>query len=119
MKNSPSEANQKLLHFFSCLADETRLNIILAVSQKPKTVSEIHAAVGKSRKNKITLSAISHQLRLLSDAGALSYEKNGKEKRFDLSEEFCWCMLKDIFRQFNKKVNFKCKKCLNKRNGVK
>ena len=110
MKTDSSEINKKILQFFSSLADETRLKIILSIAESSKTVSEIHRYVGK---DKLTLSAISHQLKQLNDIGAVSYKKIGKEKLFELSDKFCWCVLKDAFKQFDKNIVIKCKKCVH------
>ena len=105
---SDIDANKKVTKFFSSLSDETRLNIILALSEKPRTVTDIHKYVGK---DKLTLSAISHQLKQLSDLNIINYKKEGKEKTFELSDKVCWCILRDTFDQFNKKLNINCRKC--------
>jgi len=104
------EIDHKVLNFFSSLADPTRLKILLSMAEKPKTVNEIYDAVGK---NRMTLSAISHQLRQLSDLNIVSFEKKGKEKSFSLSNKFCWCILRDAFKQFGNNIKIKCKKCSN------
>jgi DNA-binding transcriptional ArsR family regulator len=101
-------AREKVTRFFSSLADKTRLEIILSVAENPKTVNQIYEKVGKG---KMTLSAISHQLRTLSDLGIVTSEKNGKEKKFELSDKYCWCILKDTFSQFGNKIRIRCKKC--------
>ena len=106
------ESERKVLDFFASLADPTRLNILLSIATKPKTVNEIYDFVGR---NKMTLSAISHQLKSLYDLGIVNYKKNGKEKSFELSDKFCWCILRDAFKQFNNNIQIKCKKCENKR----
>jgi len=109
MKNKINNfAKEKVLDFFSSLADETRLMILLSLAGKPRNVNDIYEFVGK---DKLTLSAISHQLRQLTDLNIVKFEKKGKEKLFRLSEDFCWCILKDAFRQFGIKIQIKCKKC--------
>ena len=99
---------EKIINFFSSLADTTRLKIILSIADKPKTVSEIYNTVGKG---KITLSAISHQLKQLSNLNIVKFEKKSKEKLFRLSEDFCWCILRDAFNKFGGSIKIKCKKC--------
>ena len=37
--------------------------------------------------------------------------KEGQEKYFELSDKFCWCILRDAFKQFNSNIKIKCKKC--------
>jgi len=108
MNKTKIESEKKVMDFFSSLADETRLHILLSIAENPKTVNEIYDFVGR---NKMTLSAISHQLKQLSDIGIVSYTKKGKEKYFELSDKFCWCILKDAFSQFNTNLKIKCKKC--------
>ncbi|MBS3165489.1 winged helix-turn-helix transcriptional regulator [Candidatus Woesearchaeota archaeon] len=101
-------AEKNVLNFFASLSDETRIHIILSLAEKAKTVNEIHEFIGK---DKMTLSAISHQLRQLLDVGIVYYEKVGKERRYQLSDKFCWCILRDAFEQFNKHLKIRCKKC--------
>jgi len=100
----------KVLNFFSSLADPTRLKILLSMADEPRSVNEIYRIVGRE---KMTLSAISHQLRQLKDMGIVSYEKKGREKLFKLSNDFCWCILKDAFKQFNTNIEIRCEKCSN------
>ena len=103
--------NKEILRFFSSLADETRLNIVLHLAKGPKTVSQIHEYLGK---NKITLSGVSHQLTHLSNLDILSYHKKGRHKFFELSNNFCWCILKDAYSHYGKT---KCKTCVQLKNG--
>lgn len=109
------ESEEKVMQFFSSLADETRLHILLSIAENPRTVNNIYNFVGRK---KMTLSAISHQLKQLNDLGIVSYKKVGKEKFFELSDKFCWCILRDAFKQFNNNIQIKCKKC-EKRGGSK
>lgn len=98
--------NKNVTNFFSALSDETRLKILVGLMEEPQTVTEIHKQIGKDR---LTLSAISHQLKHLADTDIVVYEKKGREKIFQLSNKFCWCILRDAFKHFKKKNN--CKKC--------
>ena len=108
------------MQFFSSLADKTRLHILLSIAENPKNVNEIYNFVGR---DKMTLSAISHQLKQLNDIGIVIYRKDGKEKFFELSDKFCWCILRDAFSQFNTNIKINCKKCekinIRKREGDK
>ena len=101
------EINKRTLEFFSTLADETRLKILFSLTKKKKTVGEIYNEVGKK---KMTLSAISHQLKQMENLHIVISEKKGREKFFSLSDEFCWCILKNSIEHFDKKT--KCKKCI-------
>lgn len=100
--------DKRIMQFFSSLADETRLKIVLSIAEKPRTVNEIHQFVGKE---KMTLSAISHQLKQLKDLNIVVCKKLGKERLYELSGDFCWCILRDAFKQFNNNLKIKCKKC--------
>ena len=100
------QIDKKVIQFFSSLSDETRLKILMTLMEGKKTVNEIHAYVGKDN---ITLSAISHQLRQLSDIGLVLYKKQGREKIFQLSDGFCLCIIRDALKHFKKKT--RCKKC--------
>jgi len=86
-------ANQKMIQLFSSLADETRLNIVLSLLEKPQSVNEIHDFLRRS--GTLTLSAVSHQLKYLEMAGVVTFKKDGRTKLFRLSDKFCWCILKD------------------------
>jgi len=93
------DINKKLVKFFSAMADETRIKIIISISKSPKTVNDIH----KNSDKTLTLSAISHQLKLLENSDIVKYEKKGRERYYSLSGDFCWCMLKDAIKHFNKR----------------
>ena len=96
VKKNSQEVVQKALQFFSSLSDKTRLTILLSLAEGNKTVSEIYTLVG----NHISLSAISHQLKSLADLSIVKFERNGREKYYRLSDDFCWCILKDSFVHF-------------------
>ena len=100
--------NPRLLQFFSTLADETRLRIVLGLSEGPRNVNGIYEGVGKKT---MTLSAISHALKQMTDLRIVVYEKRGREKVYRLSDEFCWCILRDAFKQFGNNIEIKCEKC--------
>ncbi len=91
------QKNKKMLQFFSALADETRLKILLCLSKKPQSVNEIHESIGK---DKMTLSAVSHQLTLLTNLDIIIFTKIGRQKTFQLSDNFCWCVFDDAFGHF-------------------
>lgn len=90
--------NKKIIQFFSVLSDETRLRILLSLVERSKTVNQIYSDIGKDR---MTLSAISHQLKDLVNLDIVNYEKKGREKILHLSNAFCWCILKDAFNHFH------------------
>lgn len=96
--------NPKIIKFFDVLADETRLRILVSMANNPITVNEIHKAV-----DNLTLSAISHQLRMMSNLDIVRFERKGRKKFYRLSDTYCWCPLRDAFSQYNKKT--KCSHC--------
>ena len=96
--------NQRIIKFFDALADETRLKILVTVSKGPMTVKDIHSSVGE-----LTLSAISHQLKMMAGLDIVKFEKKGRKKYYRLSDAYCWCPLRDAFSQMNKKT--KCPHC--------
>lgn len=108
--------NKKILNFFSSLSDETRLRIVLSLTEGPKNVGDIHGVLGKK---KITLPAISHQLKLLESSGVVVFEKKGREKVFRLADGFCWCLVKDVFGHFGSGKKCKCGECCLIKNGKK
>ena len=94
MKNNEAQI-QDLTRIFAVLSDKTRLNIVLCLLEEPRIVNEIHQQLGLK---KITLSAISHQLSLLTALKIVNFEKNGRKKIFCLSKQFCWCILKGALK---------------------
>ena len=104
MIKESQEVINKAVQFFSSLSDKTRLTILMSLVDGSKTVTEIYSLVG----NHISLSAISHQLASLHDQSIVKFEKNGREKHYALSDELCWCILKDSFVHFRGEC--KCKK---------
>lgn len=72
---------QKLSLFFKAIADETRLKIIFCLLQSKMCVCDIAALLG------MTVSAISHQLRVLKQAQLVKYEKQGKIVYYSLNDD--------------------------------
>ncbi|MBT3463716.1 winged helix-turn-helix transcriptional regulator [archaeon] len=97
------------LKFFSALADETRLKILLSLIEKPQNVTQIYDIVGKDT---MTISAISHQLKTLADNNIVKVKRKGRQKVYGLSEDHCWCILRDVQNKFD---GCSCKSC-NKNN---
>lgn len=95
---------EKVVEFFSALADKTRIRILTSLIEESKTVGEIHKDLGE----KVTLSAISHQLKILRNTDIIDYEKDGREKTFSLSSNFCFCILKDAMKHFGQSFPSKC-----------
>ena len=108
------ETNKKAIRFFSTIADPTRLNILLALMDSEKTVNQIYDSVGRK---KMTLSAVSHQLKQLEQTGVVGFNKSGREKTFYLSKNFCWCILRDAYGHFGSECG--CRECSKRKGGKK
>jgi DNA-binding transcriptional ArsR family regulator len=70
-----------LAQFFSILADATRLRIVLALQTGELCVHEIAKIVN------ISLSAVSHQLRLLRTMRLVKFRQQGKEVYYALDDD--------------------------------
>ncbi|MHB8906351.1 MAG: ArsR/SmtB family transcription factor [Melioribacteraceae bacterium] len=66
---------------FKNLSDFTRLKILLALAEDELCVCDIAALIG------VSVSAISHQLRLLKNARLVKYRKDGKMVYYSLDDE--------------------------------
>ncbi len=71
----------KLSLFFKAISDETRIKILFSLAQSEMCVCDIAALLG------MTVSAISHQLRLLKQAQLVKFEKRGKIVYYSLNDE--------------------------------
>ena len=68
------------LIIFKALADETRLKIIDAIIDEPKTVSQLVEATKESQ------SCVSHQLKTLKEAEIVKFERKGKCIYYSLAD---------------------------------
>jgi ArsR family transcriptional regulator, lead/cadmium/zinc/bismuth-responsive transcriptional repressor len=77
---------ERLSRRFRALGDPTRSKIVLALSVQELCVGDLAAALGAS------LSATSHQLRILRDLDIVHVRRDGKSQRYTLNEEaFGFC----------------------------
>ena len=70
----------KLSLFFKAISDETRIKILYSLSQHELCVCDIAALLN------MTVSAISHQLRILKQAELVRFDKRGKVVYYSLSD---------------------------------
>jgi DNA-binding transcriptional ArsR family regulator len=96
--------NSQVLSFFGALADETRLQILVSISQAPLTVNEISGEMPH-----LSLSAVSHQLKTLHTLGIIDCTRSGRHRLYRLSQRYCWCILRDALRQAP--IRSRCTKC--------
>ena len=67
--------------FFETLCNETRLDIIEALHEKPLCVSEICEKLGEEQ------SKISHNLKVLTECHLVTVEQKGKNRIYSLNKE--------------------------------
>lgn len=66
---------------YRVFGDKTRVTILYTLTDTEKCVNDIAAALG------MTLSAVSHQLRILKQAHLVRYRRVGKNALYSLSDE--------------------------------
>ena len=66
--------------FYGALADPSRLKILLAVAREELCVCDVSHVAG------LSVSATSHQLRLLRNLGLVTYRTDGKMAYYSLAE---------------------------------
>ncbi len=71
----------ELSYVFKTLGDKTRIKILYALSKSELCVCDISAVLGMS------MSAVSHQLRVLRSMRLVRYRKKGKEVYYSLDDE--------------------------------
>jgi ArsR family transcriptional regulator len=83
------EAAERLARIFRSLADPTRLRIVSALARSELCVGDLSAVLGMS------VSAVSHQLRLLREMRVVRNRREGKHVYYVLDDEH----VGDLFRQ--------------------
>ena len=76
-----SEVISSMAQFFGFLSDPTRLKIVIVLKREELCVHEIAGAIG------LSISAVSHQLRLLKTAKMVKNRRNGKMIYYSLDDE--------------------------------
>ena len=77
----PEEMLYDLAELYKIFGDSTRIRILYALFEKEMCVNDIAEALG------MTMSAISHQLRILKQARLVKYRKEGKAVFYALSDD--------------------------------
>ena len=70
-----------LAEFYKVFGDSTRIKILYALFEKERGVGEIAGLLG------MTMSAISHQLRILKGARLVKYRREGKMVFYALADD--------------------------------
>jgi DNA-binding transcriptional ArsR family regulator len=92
MRSRP-EPDRELSRFLTALGDPVRQQIVLALSREELNVGEL------TERFPISRPAMSHHLKVLSDAGLLVQERRGRERIYRLDAKQCRA-LTERFRQF-------------------
>lgn len=77
----------QVTEIFASLSDPTRARIVFALSQAELCVCDVAALLG------MTLSAVSHQLRVLRQLGLVKYRKQGRRAYYSLDDEHASALL--------------------------
>ncbi len=81
-KHMPDSATlQQVVDIFSTLGDPTRARIVFALSKAELCVCDLAVLLG------MTISAVSHQLRVLRHLGLVKYRKQGRLAHYSLDDE--------------------------------
>ena len=91
--------------FFGNLANPLRIDIILALREKGKNVSQL------IKELKVEQSKLSHALRGLRNCHLVNVSKNGKERVYSLNRKTILPILKIIEEHAREFCNAQCKQC--------
>jgi DNA-binding transcriptional ArsR family regulator len=88
------EGTRGLALIFKALADDTRVQIALALSKEELCVCDVAALMG------VTEATASHHLRLLRNMGLAKYRKQGKLVFYSLDDEHVMGMIRQALEHF-------------------
>jgi ArsR family transcriptional regulator, zinc-responsive transcriptional repressor len=91
-------------NFFINFANKNRLKIILCLKEKSMNVSEIVKEIEEEQ------SAVSHNLKILSDCKIVKNERKGKEKIYSLNEKTVLPLLEIVDKHVEANCKEKCSK---------
>ncbi len=77
----PDEVVVELAEFLEAFADSTRIKILIALSKHELCTCDLSAVTG------LSVSAISHQLRVLRDKKIVKYRREGRNVYYSLDDE--------------------------------
>lgn len=93
----PEEDIESLAETFSALGDPTRARIIFALSRHELCVCDLADLLG------VTLSAVSHQLRLLRHLRLVKYRREGKMAYYSLDDRHILNLFHECLRHVQEK----------------
>ena len=91
--------------FFSNLANELKVDIIICLREKSHSVSEITKSLD------VEQSKVSHALKNLKDCNIVHAKREGKQVIYSLNKDTIVPMLKLIDKHATKHCKGKCKEC--------
>ncbi len=86
---------EEMVEIFHLMGDANRLKILLACLDEPVAVSDLAHRFG------LSLSLVSHHLRLLRAAHLLRAERHGKQIFYAMDDEHVRCILKDLLNHLS------------------
>lgn len=92
----PNDKVIKLADIFKVLADNTRTKILLTLSQGELCVCDIAHVLG------LSLSAVSHQLRMLRNLGLVKYRNEGRMAFYSLDNNHIMKLVKEGIKHINR-----------------
>jgi len=92
----PTEKLNALAEIFNAISDTTRLKILLALSTGELCVCDISHILGSS------LSAVSHQLRILRNLRLVKYRNEGRMVFYSLADDHTVCLIREGIRHIKK-----------------
>lgn len=90
----------KLSNMFAVLGDQNRLSIVLFLLEGDQNVSSISNKLG------ISQSLVSHQLRILRDAGITKNKKNGKSVIYSINDDHIYQIIEMGITHINHKGDY-------------
>lgn len=87
----------KLSEFFKIMSDSTRLKILLALENSEMKVCDLCTKLNMS------MSAISHQLRILKQCDLVRYKKQGKNVIYSIADEHIKLVVDMALEHINEK----------------
>ena len=95
-KQMPNEETiASLAELYKVFGDKTRASILSALSVQPMVVQQLAECLG------MTVSAVSHQLKILRDAKLVKGTKQGKEVLYALDDEHVTCIIQCALDHIN------------------
>ncbi len=86
------ETVRAVADIFKVLSDPTRVKIVFALSRAELCVCDLAALLG------LSVSAVSHQLRLLRNLGLVKYRKAGRLAYYSLNDDHTEQLLHDVLK---------------------